>query len=40
MTQFEIRLILENMMMRHSHEGLEYEKLEKNKSKHGLIETS
>ncbi|XP_015075378.1 uncharacterized protein LOC107019377 [Solanum pennellii] len=38
--KLEIRLILENMMMRHSHEGLEYEELEKNQSKHGLIETS
>ena len=40
MTQLEIHLICENMMMRHSNEGLKYEELEKNQSKHGLIETS
>ena len=38
--QLEIHLIWENMMMRHSCEGLEYEELEKNQSKHGVIETS
>ncbi|XP_027773725.1 uncharacterized protein LOC114077619 [Solanum pennellii] len=39
-SKLEIRLILENMMMQHSHKGLEYEELEKNQLKHGLIETS
>ena len=29
-TQLEIRLIWENLMMQHSHEGLEYGELEKN----------
>ena len=38
--QLEIYLIWKNMMMRHSREGLEYEELEKNQSKHGLIQTS
>ena len=38
--QLEIHLIWENMMMRHSCEGLEYEEIEKNQSKHGVIETS
>ena len=38
--QLEIHLIWENMMMQHSRKGLEYEELEKNQSKHGLIETS
>ncbi|XP_069151168.1 uncharacterized protein [Solanum lycopersicum] len=37
--QLEIHLFWENMMMRHSCEGLEYEELEKNQSKHGVIET-
>ena len=38
--ELEIHLILENMMMRYSREGLEYKELEKNQSKHGPIETS
>ena len=38
--QLEIHLIWENMMMQHSCQGLEYEKIEKNQSKHGVIETS
>ncbi|XP_069145603.1 intracellular protein transport protein USO1-like [Solanum lycopersicum] len=37
--QLEIHLIWENMMMQHSCQGLEYEELEKNQSKHGVIET-
>ena len=38
--QLEIHLIWENMMVQHSCQGLEYEELEKNQSKHGVIETS